>query len=174
MIHLHPGNALPRFELYTDGVSLKERTFSSEALSLTVVAALLRLIPHPYNFAPIGGASLLSGAKLAGWQAFAVPLLAMIVTDPLQSFLLGHQAFSWITPVIYLSFLISVLLGKTFLRGEPGLSRISAVALLGSLQFFALSNLAVWWQSGSMYSHTLIGLTQCYVAALPFLGRTIL
>ena len=54
------------------------------ALSLTVLGALVRLIPHPANFAPVGGVSLYAGARLRGWQAFAVPLLLMALTDPLM------------------------------------------------------------------------------------------
>jgi hypothetical protein len=42
-----------------------------------------------------------------------------------------------------------------------------------SLLFFLLSNGAVWAFSG-MYSPTWQGLTQCYIAALPFLERTVL
>ena len=145
-----------------------------EAVSLIVIAALLRLVPHPYNFAPIGGVSLLSGAKLNGWQSYAVPLMAMLATDPILSYFLGYPAFSWGTPVVYLSFLIYVLLGKLLLKAQPGPLRISAAALLGSVQFFVLTNLAVWWRAGGMYPHTPAGLAECYVAALPFLGRTVL
>ena len=46
------------------------------AISLTVLGAILRLIPHPPNFAPVGGMSLYAGARLRGWQAFALPLAA--------------------------------------------------------------------------------------------------
>jgi hypothetical protein len=42
-----------------------------------------------------------------------------------------------------------------------------------SLAFFLLSNGAVWAFSG-MYPLTGQGLTQCYIAALPFLDKTVL
>ena len=41
-----------------------------------------------------------------------------------------------------------------------------------SLIFFAASNFAVWAFSG-MYGLTWHGLTECYVAALPFLQTTV-
>ena len=49
------------------------------AMSLTVAGAVLRLLPHPANFTPVGGMSLYAGARLRGWQAFALPLLLMAV-----------------------------------------------------------------------------------------------
>jgi hypothetical protein len=41
-----------------------------------------------------------------------------------------------------------------------------------SLFFFAATNLAVWAFSG-LYPHTLAGLTACFVAAIPFLEKTV-
>jgi hypothetical protein len=42
-----------------------------------------------------------------------------------------------------------------------------------SLVFFLATNFAVWAFNG-MYPMTVQGLTQCYVAALPFLDKTVL
>jgi Family of unknown function (DUF6580) len=42
-----------------------------------------------------------------------------------------------------------------------------------SLIFFAATNFAVW-AFNDLYPHTLQGLTQCYVAALPFLDKTVM
>jgi len=134
------------------------------ALSLTVVGALARLAPHPPNFAPVGGMSLYAGARLRGWQAFALPLLLMAVTDPL----LGGYSFA--TPFIYLSFLINVWIGRRLQATESPL-RIGAACLVCSAQFFLITNFGTWL--GSMYPHTLSGLALCYTAAIPFFGRTL-
>ncbi len=72
----------------------EKTSFQPLALVLTVVAALVRLIPHPWNFAPIGGMALFGGSRLRGWQAFGIPLLAMIVTDPIISHMMGYPAYS--------------------------------------------------------------------------------
>jgi len=152
----------------------KASSFQPVALSLTVIAALLRLAPHPPNFAPVGSVALFGGAKLRGWQAYMVPLLAMAVTDPLLSHLAGHPAYSWATPVIYACFLINVTLGRIFLRHSSSAGRIAPVVLIGSVQFFLLTNLYEWWAGVSLYAHTWAGLLACYEAALPFFGRTIL
>src|SRR5581483_1930077 len=149
--------------------------FQPLAFTLTVAAALLRLVPHPPNFAPIGSVALFGGAKLNGWQAYLVPLLAMLVTDPIRSWMEGgFPAYSWGTLIVYSSFMISVVLGRVFLRHSASVTRIVSVALLGSLQFYLITNFPSWASAQSLYPHTWAGLIECYVAALPFFGRTVL
>jgi hypothetical protein len=143
----------------------------SLALALTVLGALARLMPHPPNFTPVGGASLFAGARVRGWQAYLVPLLLMAVTDPLLSVLYGFRAYSSLTPFVYGSFLINVWVGRRLRARERPVS-IGAAAAICSLQFFLISNFAVWLCSG-LYAHNAAGLAACYAAALPFLGRTL-
>jgi hypothetical protein len=152
----------------------KESSFQPVALSLTLAAALVRLIPHPPNFAPIGGLALFGGARLKGWQAYLIPVLAMLVTDPILSRLSGFPAYSAMTPVIYACFLLNVLLGRTFLSNTVNPMRIGSIALLGSTQFFLITNFFVWLGSGVFYAHTITGLAACYTAGLPFFGRTVM
>lgn len=145
------------------------------ALALTVFAALLRLVPHPPNFTPVGSVALFGGANLRRWQAYCVPLLAMLLTDPIRSRLEGNYApYSWTTVVVYGCFLINVVLGRLFLRHSSSAARIASVAVLGSVQFFLLTNLYAWWNGLGLYTHTFAGLVTCYVAALPFFGCTVL
>lgn len=152
----------------------KKPGFQPVALTLTFAAALLRLVPHPPNFAPVGATALFGGSRLRGWQAYLVPLLAMLITDPIRSYFEGgFPAYSWGTLVIYGCFMISVVLGRVFLRGTNKPGKIAAVALAGSVQFFLITNFFVWC-AGSMYAHNLAGLLECYTAALPFFGYTVL
>ena len=144
------------------------------ALSLIVLGASLRLIPHPPNFAPIGGIGLFGGMRLNAWQAYLVPLLAMMVTDPILSHIVGFSAYSWMTPGIYLSLMVYVFLGRTFLTKSQSVGRIALVCLLGSTQFFLITNFFSWLSAEVFYPHTVAGLIACYVAALPFFGRTVL
>src|ERR1700733_14770299 len=109
------------------------KTIRPLALSLTVLGALLRLAPHPPNFAPVGGMSLYAGARLRGWQAFALPLLLMAVTDPLVG------GYSVATPFVYLSFMINVWLGRRLLQSTESPVRIGAACLACSAQFFLIS-----------------------------------
>jgi hypothetical protein len=132
------------------------------ALSLTVAGAVLRLLPHPPNFTPVGGMSLYAGARLRGWQAFALPLLLLAVTDPL----LG--GYSIATPFVYLSFMINVWIGRRLQSSESPI-RIGAACLLCSAQFYLIADFGTWL--GAFYPHTLAGLWLCYVQAIPFFGR---
>ncbi len=154
--------------------SKESSSFTPAALSLTLAAALVRLVPHPPNFAPIGGMAVFGGARLKGWQAYVIPLLAMLVTDPILSYLHGAPAYSALTPVIYLSFLVNVLLGRILLARSSNPARIASVALLASTQFFLLTNFAVWLGAEAFYPRSAAGLIGCYVAALPFFARTVL
>jgi hypothetical protein len=135
------------------------------ALSLTVLGAAARLLPHAPNFAPVGGMSLYAGARLRGWQAFALPLVLMAVTDPL----LG--GYSVATPFVYLSFMISVWIGRR-LQSTESPWRIGGACLACSAQFFLISNFATW-VLGSWYAHTWAGLALCFTQAIPFFGRTL-
>ncbi len=151
----------------------KKTGFQPVAVTLTVLAAFLRLVPHPPNFAPVGSVALFGGARLRGWQAYCVPLIAMLATDPIRSWMEGrYAAYSWGTLLIYSCFLINVLLGRVFLRNTSSVRRIGGVALLGSIQFYLITNFPSW-MSGSLYPHTWSGLVACYVAALPFFARTV-
>jgi hypothetical protein len=123
----------------------------------------------------VGSVALFGGAKLRGWQAFLVPIAAMLVTDPIRSWLEGsYSAYSWATLVIYSCFLINVFLGRIFLRNSSSPWRIASVAAAGSVQFFVITNLYEWWNGLSLYPHSWSGLLECYTAALPFFGRTLL
>ena len=141
------------------------------ALSLTVLGAIARLLPHPPNFAPVGATSLFAGARLPVWQAYLVPLVLMSVTDPFWNWFYGVPSHSHAQIFIYGSFLIAVWLGR-HLRATENLSRIAAVTLLSSFQFYLLTNLPSWMWSGR-YAHTPSGFTACYVDAIPFFGWTL-
>jgi len=143
------------------------------ALSLVILGTISRLLPHLPNMTAVGAASLFSGARLRGWQALLVPLVCMLVTDPILGFLYGFQPFSLLTPLIYASFLINVWIGRR-LRATESPWRIGGGALAGSVQFFLLTNFGVWLAGGGhSYPHSFAGLVACYAAALPFFGWTV-
>ena len=142
------------------------------ALSLTVLGAVARLMPHPPNFATVGATSLFAGARLPVWQAYLVPLALMAVTDPILSVAVYHQPAFWKGQIFaYLSFLIAVWLGR-HLRATESIPRIAALSVVNSMQFFLLTNFGSWlWFPG--YASTAAGLASCYVAAIPFFGWTL-
>jgi hypothetical protein len=93
----------------------------------------------------------------------------MAVTDPL----LGGYSFA--TPFIYASFLLSVWMGSKLRQTENPLV-IGGVALAGSAQFFLISNLGTFLAPSlhPMYPHTFGGLMACFTAAIPFFRNTFL
>ena len=125
--------------------------------------------PHPPNFAPVGAVSVFAGARLPTWQAYAIPLAIMALTDPLLNVMRGYPAFNWYQAFTYLSFIISVFIGRR-LASTESLWRIGSAVLLSSLQFFLITNIGSWLYD---YPHTFSGLAACYVAAIPFFERTV-
>jgi len=144
------------------------------AFSLVLLGMLSRLLPHLPNVTAVGASSLFSGARLRGWQAFLVPLATMALTDPILGAMYGFRPFSRVTPFVYAAFALNVCLGR-WLRQQARPAWIAGTALAASVQFFLVTNFGVWLVGGGhAYPHTLAGLATCYVAALPFLGRTML
>jgi len=142
------------------------------ALGLTVLGGLLRIV-QMMNFAPVGAMSLFAGARLRGWRAYAIPLALMAVTDPIVGAIYHRGVgYSFATPFVYVSFLITVWIGTRLRRTENPLW-IGTAAAAGSVQFFLITNFAVWLSSTQTYPHTLAGLVSCYVAGIPFYGRTL-
>ena len=65
-----------------------DKTTSPWAIGITVLAGMARMVQH-LNFAPVGALSLFAGARMRGWQAYALPIALMAVTDP---FLGGYSS----------------------------------------------------------------------------------
>ena len=137
------------------------------ALAIIAIAAALRIAPHPWNFAPVGAMALFSGAILKDRRlAFIVPLLALFAGD----IFIGFYTFKLML-VVYASFLVSVAIGF-WLRDRRTIARVGAATLLGAIQFFVVTNFAVW-ASGLSYPRTGAGLVACYVAGIPFFWNTL-
>ena len=135
------------------------------AAVMIILAAVLRIVPHPWNFTPIGAMALFSGAMFRDRRvAFLFPLIALFAGDLFVGF---HR----LIPVVYASFLLSVCIG-TGLANRPGILRVGGAVFLGALQFFLVTNFAVWQLFGT-YPHTPTGLAACYIAGLPFFGNAI-
>ena len=141
-------------------------------LLLIVAVAAMRLLPHPANIAPIGALALFSGAYLQQRFFYVVPLAALFLGDlHLGLYHAGTMA------AVYLGFLASTLVGRGLLHGggvgrrrDTG-GRIAVAVGSGALAFWLISNLGVWLFFRPL---TLAGFAQCYLDALPFLGRSLL
>jgi hypothetical protein len=145
----------------------------------TLVTALLRPLPTlfllPFNLLPVGGLSLFAGARWSSRAAYFVPLAVMVATDLFLWAVKGeiYSPLNFSQPFVYASFMVYVLLGRTLATSHDPL-RIGATALLGSLQFFLITNFGAWLANPNLYTRDWSGLLECYVAGLPFYRPTIL
>jgi hypothetical protein len=134
------------------------------AIALMILGALIRVTQH-WNFAPVGAMSLFAGARLRGWQAYALPLALMAITDPF----LGGYSFA--TPLVYASFMLNVWIGSRLRQSENPLA-IGGAALAGSVQFFLFTNLP-WLCPSCGYPTGFSGVIASYAAGVPFFWRTL-
>lgn len=135
------------------------------AVALIVVGVVLRLVPHTANFAPIGAIALFGGAVLSPRLGWWLPVVAMIISDIFLGF---HDTilFTWG------GFALIALFGMS-LRNTNNWLRIPLGALSSGIIFYVVSNFGVW-VVGSLYPHTLQGLVDCFVAAIPFFKTSLL
>jgi hypothetical protein len=134
-------------------------------VGMILFAAIMRIVPHPWNLTPVGAMALFSGAVIRNRvMAFVFPLLAMLAGD-------WFVGFHMLMPVVYASFLISTALGF-WLRERRSAVRLGGVVLLGAIHFFLITNFGVWAFLNS-YPKTFAGLTACYAAGVPFFGNTL-
>jgi hypothetical protein len=136
-------------------------------LCFVLFAAVVRILPHPWNFTPVGAMALFSGAKLGrSWKAFLFPLVALFCGD-----LFGGLYTYKIMAFVYFSFCLSVLIGAAF-RHRQSVLPLSLATFWGALQFFLISNFAVW-AFVTTYPHNFAGLVSCYVAGMAYFGNTL-
>ncbi len=145
---------------------------------IILLAALSRFIPHPPNFAPIGGMALFGAAYYSKrYLAFAIPIVFMWISDLiLNNVVYGQQFehFVWFysgSVFTYGAFALIVFFGIFALK-KVRVSNLVASALGASIIFFIVSNFGVWF-SGTMYPKDFGGLMACYAAGIPFFHNTL-
>lgn len=144
--------------------------------AIIFLAALSRILPHPFNFSPIGAMCLVGGAYFSN-RIFAVilPLLAVFFSDLIlnnfvygsDSFVLLYDGFYW----PYGTFALIALMGS-FSLNKVTMPRVIGSSLGASVIFFLLTNFACW-PGSTLYTQDFNGLMACYAAGIPFFGGTI-
>jgi hypothetical protein len=125
-----------------------------------VIAALMRLIPHPPNFVPITAIAIFAGIKFKNIKlAYLIPISIMLTSD----FVIG---FSYISIFVYLAFIL--ITTYSFIVKSYHVKNI----LFSSIIFFIITNFGVWLLGG--YTYSLEGLILCYTMAIPFFTSSIL
>jgi len=150
----------------------QSKILDSSAIALIAVLALSRLIPHWPNFTPVAAMALFGGAMFTTKRAaFAVPLLAMAVSDLALGALFGMDyAFHSTQFVVYLCMAATVGLGMLF-KGSKAWQTTILGGTVASVMFFLGTNTAVW-AGGTMYTRDVAGLITCYAAGLAFYDGT--
>lgn len=142
-------------------------------------AALSRLLPHPYNFTPIGAMALFGGTYITNKKnAFIIPMVAMLLSDVLLQLAYFFKAntfpgFHWGMPFVYGSFALITCLGF-YLRKLVQRQTVMVCSLVGSLLFFFITNFGTWITPPQLYPRTGAGLVECYIQAIPFFSGTIM
>ena len=141
-------------------------------ISLILLLAFSRLLPHPPNFTPIVAVAIMSGYFFRNVNlSFVVLLISMLLVDVFLGFY-KHMFF------VYLSlFLITFIFFK--ISDKINFKNLFVFGFLGSLIFYLVSNFGVW-ASGVLspitnlpYEKNLNGLINCYFLAIPFFKNTL-
>lgn len=140
------------------------------ALTLIVSVAAFRLLPHPYNFTPVGAMALFSGAYLSKrWIGWAFPIAIMLVSDALIELSTGY-GFHDTMWAVYGAFLLTVLLGQKMLSGKVTGLRVAGASITGSVAFFLITNFASWLVDPTgLYANDIGGLMTAFAAGIPFM-----
>jgi len=136
-----------------------------------LLAVICRLIPHPFNFTPIAAMGLFAGVYISNKKlAVLIPIAAMLLSDVMLQLLHGngfHDQMIW----VYGSIALIASLGF-LLRGREQRQTIMVASLIGSILFFIITNFGTW--AAGYYPHTVAGLTDCFILAIPFFKGTIM
>lgn len=149
------------------------------AFAFILMAAIVRLLPHPQNVTPLAAMGLFGAAYFQRkWLAFLLPMAALFVSDlVLNNLIYSHMfegGFVWMTSGwIYAAFALVIGVGLMAFNQRVTAKRVMAATIASSIVFFLVTNF--WsWSSFPMYPKTPGGLLACYIAGLPFLLNSLL
>jgi hypothetical protein len=135
-------------------------------IGMVVVGASARLLPHPWNFTPMMAIGLFAGSHA---RKVSTGVLATLFALALSDAVLGFYPGFW---YVYGAALIPVLLGR-LIRNRSGAVVIAAAAFVSSFSFFLITNFVAWATDG-LYPLTIGGLSECYLAGIPFYRNQVL
>lgn len=126
---------------------------------LILIAVVSRLVSHQWNFTAMGAVAVIAGFLMTSRPlALATVLSSLLISD---YFLQFHNTMI----AVYLGYALMALIG--IFMASNKFSRIVAVSFIGSVTFFVVSNLGVWFE-GQLYPQTFAGLVNCFEMAVPF------
>ena len=141
-------------------------------ISLILILAFARLIPHPPNFTPIIAVAIMSGYFFKNINlSFLTLVVAMLIGDLFIGFY-ENMIF------VYASLLLITFVFYK-ISNKINFKSLFIYGFVGSLIFFIISNFGVWALGSPgvydiVYEKNLNGLVECYILAIPFFGNTFL
>ncbi len=130
------------------------KKFKDNEVVIALLVFISRFAGLPANISPLGSFAFFGGN-------FYLYMLMIVVFDFIKGGFYRGFIFT------YLGFASYWLVGRVMRK-----SRLKMLFLpLASLSFFLLSNFGVWL---SWYPHSLVGLKNCYILALPFYRNTLI
>lgn len=146
-------------------------------ISLVLLAAFARLVPHGENFAPLTAMMLFATAYLPSRRlAIGLPFAARFISDViLQSTKYADmQSQMWSNALWVYGAMIAIAAIGLSLRGRVRPLTVASATLAGTAAFFVITNFGSWLAYPHLYARSLSGLMDCYVAAIPFFRNTFL
>jgi hypothetical protein len=150
-------------------IVLKKEIFP---ISLILILAFARLIPHPPNFTPIIAVAIVSGYFFKNINLSLLTLLvAMLISDLFIGFY-ENVIFVYVS-LLLITFVFHKISNKINFKN------LFIYGFARSLVFFVVSNFGVWALGSPgvydvAYDKNLSGLIECYILAIPFFGNTFL
>ena len=141
-------------------------------ISLILILAFARLIPHPPNFTPIIAVAIMSGYFFRNiYMSFSILLISMLIADIFIGF---YENIIFVYIALLLITFVFFKIGN-----KINFKNLFIYGFAGSLIFFIISNFGVWLLgspglNGIAYEKSLSGLVECYIMAIPFFGNTFL
>jgi hypothetical protein len=138
-------------------------------LGLIIVAFVSRIAPHYPNFTAMGALAFFGATRTKNtWATLSIVFGVMMLSDliinnivyPTGEFVLMYSGSLF----TYAGFAAYALLGRYASNGK----NTAGLMLLGSLSFFLLSNLGVFFSAFSLFPQNIGGLMATYAAAIPF------
>ena len=134
------------------------------ALLIIVFGFLSRIVVHTPNFTPILSLALLGGMYLKGRQAVLVPLALMVITDFFIGFYGSEMIFVW-------GCIVSISVLGMWLKERKSFLNVASSSIFSAVAFYVVTNFGSWLV---LYPHTMDGLRQCYILAIPFFRSTLI
>ena len=148
-------------------IVLKKEIFP---ISLILILAFARLIPHPPNFTPIIAVAIVSGYFFKNINLSLLTLLiAMLISDLFIGFY--ENVIFVYASLLLITFVFHKISNKISFKN------LFIYGFAGSFIFFVVSNFGVWALGSPgvydiVYEKSLSGLIECYILAIPFFGNT--